>query len=62
MFKGYLKSHNVPYFALFTKESAGYNSLENFKKNAFRFVELSTEASIDMAEIKRIAEILIAYK
>jgi dTDP-4-amino-4,6-dideoxygalactose transaminase len=60
-FKEYLTSNNVPFFSLkeelfIAKEIQ--NQFPEFSKNATGFVELSTEASLPMEEIKRVADIL----
>jgi dTDP-4-amino-4,6-dideoxygalactose transaminase len=59
----YLKSNSVPYFNLF--EMPNRNSfqfpLPVFSQNENRFFEISTEASIPLDEIQRVAGLLNSY-
>lgn len=63
-FCDYLLAHDVPYGELFEASEvrqAQFAGLPNFAADAHRFIELSTEASIPLTEIERVAEILRGY-
>jgi dTDP-4-amino-4,6-dideoxygalactose transaminase len=63
-FEHYLADNKVPYFCLFNAEETkdAPKELENFRNTGYTFVEISTEASIPMHEIERVAGILKNYK
>lgn len=64
-FNAYLNNAQVPHFSLFNTESVARQSAKeavNFQQNAVHFVEFSTEASLPIDEVKRVAEVLKAYK
>ncbi|HTA62761.1 MAG TPA: DegT/DnrJ/EryC1/StrS family aminotransferase [Bacteroidia bacterium] len=59
-FKAFLNQNDVPFFTLFNEtEKIG---LENFDKNATKFIEISCETSIPENEIERIVGLLNSYK
>lgn len=61
----YLKQNSIIYYRLAKDINAVERRIESlplFSKNYFNFVEISTERSIDLNEIKRIAGLLAAYK
>ncbi|HXP51634.1 MAG TPA: DegT/DnrJ/EryC1/StrS family aminotransferase [Bacteroidia bacterium] len=63
-FKKYLAENNVPYYCLFDSITIGLNETADkpyFIINAQRFIELSTEASVPLPEIKRVGEILSKF-
>jgi dTDP-4-amino-4,6-dideoxygalactose transaminase len=63
-FKKYLAENNVPYYCLFDSITIGLNETADkpyFIINAQRFIELSTEASVPLSEIKRVGEILSKF-
>ena len=62
-FKAYLRENDVPFFCLadsvtIGKEAFGYPV---FSKQAKSLIELSTEASLPLDEVKRVAEVLAKY-
>ncbi|MGZ3866683.1 MAG: DegT/DnrJ/EryC1/StrS family aminotransferase, partial [Bacteroidia bacterium] len=60
-FKEYLRKNNVPFFSLKTELKIGsetHSQFKEFSKTGEGFVELSTEASLPMSEVKRVSEIL----
>lgn len=65
-FAKYLETQEIPYFRLF--DNAWKNLSEktdnriNFKTNANKFFEISSESSLPMEEVKRIAHLLALYK
>ncbi len=64
-FKEYLRSNAVPFFSLCDSITIGTNETADkprFILNAQRFIELSTEASIPLVEIKRVGEVLAKYR
>lgn len=63
-FKDYLSKNNVPFFSLSEElllEKEKHSGYAVFSKNAQCFVELSTEASLPMEEILRVADVLKKY-
>jgi dTDP-4-amino-4,6-dideoxygalactose transaminase len=62
-FEAYLKLHHIPFYCL-GKDigNAEKLSLANFKKFAKSFFEISCEASIPIAEIKRVAALIAQFK
>lgn len=63
--KNYLKAHDVPFFSLFPELLLDKEKQEEypvFMKNAASFIELSTEASLPLEEMHRVAKLLKEYK
>ena len=63
--KAYLAVNHVPFFSLFDSITIGTNETADkpmFILNAKRFIELSTEASIPISEVKRVGEVLAKYR
>ncbi|MGZ3861869.1 MAG: DegT/DnrJ/EryC1/StrS family aminotransferase [Bacteroidia bacterium] len=63
-FKDYLRGNNVPFFSLKSELQIGKEDHDHFKefsKSGGGFVELSSEASLPLEEIKRVAGILGKY-
>ena len=57
-------SENIPFFSLASElliDKAKHNQYPVFSKNAPGFIELSTEASLPLEEIKRVARVLKQY-
>jgi len=64
-FKEYLRRNDVPFFSFFDSIGVGTNETADkprFILSAQRFIELSTEASIPLKEIKRVGEVLAKYR
>lgn len=61
-FAKYLQQNNVPYYCLGNDIEKHINSeMNNFKNFATSFIEISCEASIPLAEIHRVAEIISKF-
>jgi dTDP-4-amino-4,6-dideoxygalactose transaminase len=67
-FEKYLKLNHIPYYKIFQEnskyftENTSSSNLPVFKKNACNIFELSSEATIPLEEIQRIASVLKEYK
>jgi len=63
-FKEYLRKNNVPFFSLASElliDKTKHNQYPVFSKNAPGFIELSTEASLPLEEIMRVASVIKQY-
>ena len=64
-FKKYLSEQDVPYFCLYNSIKVGIieaSNMLNFKAYAPNIIEISTEATITLPEIRRVAEIVRNFK
>ncbi len=62
--KYYLEKNQVPYFCLRNSlfiDGELFSAFPEFSENAYRFIEISTEASIPDDEMERVASILETY-
>jgi len=63
-FKTYLQKNDVPFFSLYDEllvYKEKFNKYPVFVENAGSFIELSTEASLPLEEVTRVAEIIRKY-
>ena len=63
-FKEYLKNNNVPFFSLKEElfvDRGEHDKFPEFCKHARNYIELSTEASLPLVEINRVANVLAKY-
>ncbi len=63
-FKNYLKENNIPFFSLSDElliDKNIHSQYPIFSKNARHFIELSTEASLPLEEMRRVAALLKKY-
>ncbi len=61
----YLEANQVPYFQLVNRAFRAqqkFRALQNFQNQAGQFIELSTEATVPLPEIERIANLLQHYR